>query len=483
MKNFLKAFAFIAGLILFLSACDEYNELTAPGPVDTGSADFSSFVTIGNTVTAGYQSGSLYQSAQQYSYGKLIADVMGISFSQPLVADPGTRGRLEVESLDPFTLYTNPNQGAPLNLNYPAPYNNLGIPGAFAYDVLNATNSTDNFTNVYGGVPNPMFDLILRNSALQLGTQIQQAAALSPTFIILWIGWNDVLGFATSGGTSPNAPTDQNTFNALYNGIGATLAANIANCEYVVGNIPNIQTLPFFTTVGPQMALGIPWSQLALLAVPGLFYQEHGNTGMSTVFTDSLALLTGGSLVTLRGSSYAALVGTPSGKFYVDYEFPALPPGIDTTQAFGVHPQNPWPDALILDPGEITTATTAVTNYNNIIANLATSAGYGLADFYSLFNSIRATDFTGGTVINGIAFTTMFVTGGMFSLDGVHPTSQGQAIIANQFIVAINDAFDANLPLIDVSTIPGSLNFMGKISFDKYGYAIFPKGAFDHLLF
>jgi lysophospholipase L1-like esterase len=481
MKKILKTFAFIASVVLILSACDEYNELTAP-PVDSGNADFSSFVTIGNSLTAGYQSSSLYKSAQQYSYGKLIADVMGVSFEQPLVGDPGTEGRLEIQSLSPFSLSANPNAGAPLNLSHPAPYNNLGVPGAFMFDVLNATNQNDCFTALFAGTPNPMFDLILRNSALGIGSQFLQAQALNPTFVTLWIGNNDVLGFATSGGTSPPAPTDVPTFTALYGGTGAAIAS--LGADVVVGNIPDVSTIAFFTTVGPQMALLVPWSQLALLGVPGLFYQEHGNTGPSTtVFADSLTLLTGGVLVTLTGSTYASLVGTPTGKFYRDFGFPGLPPGIDTTQAFGVHPQNPWPDALILDPGEMVTATTTVDAYNAVIANVAGANDFGLVDFNTFFKSIRANDFTGGTVINGISFTTMFVTGGLFSLDGVHPTSQGQAIIANSFIDEINSKFSASLPLINVSTIPGSLTLTGKVSLDKKGYAIFPKDAFDHLLF
>jgi phospholipase/lecithinase/hemolysin len=481
MKKILKTIAFIAGVVLILSACDDYNKLTAP-TVDTGNANFSRFVTIGNSLTAGYLSGSLFETAQKYSYGKLIANQLGTSFEQPLVGDPGTGGRLEIESLSPFTLSTNPNAGAPLNLTYPAPYNNLGVPGAFVYDVLNATNSSNNFTAVFAGVPNPMFDLILRNSALNIGTQFQQAAALDPTFVTLWIGNNDVLGFATSGGTKPAAPTDVPTFTALYTATGGAIAS--LGAQVVVGNIPDVASIPFFTTVGPQMALGVPWSQLALLGVPGLFYQEHGNTGPSmTVFADSLTLLTGGVLVTLKGSSYASLVGTPTGKFYTDFGFPGLPPGIDTTQAFGVHPQNPWPDALILDPGEIITAKSTVDAYNGVISSVADANGFGLVDFNTFFKGIRASDFAGGTVIDGITFKTFYVSGGLFSLDGVHPTSQGQAIMANEFIKVINSKFSANIPLVNVAEIPGSLNFTGKISFDKKGYAIFSKDAFDHLLF
>jgi len=446
MKKIFKTFAFIAGVVLILSACDEYNELTAPPPADAGNADFSRFVTIGNSLTAGYQSSSLYKTAQEYSYGKLIANVMEVSFAQPLVDDPGTGGRLEIESLSPFTLFTNPTFGSPLKINHPAPYNNLGVPGAFLFDVLNATNSTDCFTALFAGVENPMFDLILRNSALGIGSQFLQAQALNPTFVTLWIGNNDVLGFATSGGTSP------------------------AGADVVIGNIPDVSTIAFFTTVGPQMYLA---------GVPGLVYQQHDEFGPGTGQIDDTGLLTGVVLITLRGSSYAGLIGQPTGQFYRDFGFPALPPGIDTTQAFGVTSANPWPNALILDPDEIATATATVDAYNTVIAATANTNGFGLVDFNAYFKTI----FNNGIVINGITFATTFVEGGLFSLDGVHPTSQGQAIIANEFIKVVNSNFSANLPLIDVSTIPGSLTLTRKVSLDKNGYAIFSNDAFDHLLF
>ena len=98
-------------------------------------------------------------------------------------------------------------------------------------------------------------------------------------------------------------------------------------------------------------------------------------------------------------------------------------------------------------------------------------------------NQIRANDFTGGTEINGVVFRTTYVLGGLFSLDGVHPSNQGQAVMGNEFIKAINTKFGATIPLIDVSSIPGSLVFAKGVSFDKYGYPNFTTGAFDHLFF
>lgn len=478
MKKLLFVFAALISLSLFFNGCVDESDLTAPEPLNgkSGSADLTKYVAIGNSLTAGYQSGTLFYSAQIYAFPYLIAQQAGVEITGLKVSDPGLGGRLEIKSLSPFTLYTNPSAGSPMNLTYPAPFQNLGIPGALTYDVLFATNKDNCASAVFGGVPNPYFDLVLRNSALNAGTQLQQALAQDPTLITLWIGNNDVLGYATSGGTSPSAPTSATQFQQLFGGICNGIAQ--AGKQAVVANIPNVSAIPFFTTVGPQIAIGTPWSQLAPSGVVGLVYQKSGG---AIGVADSLSLLTGTNLVTLRGSSYAPLLGQPTGKFYRDNGIP-VPGTVDTTKPFGFHPQNPWPNALILDSDEIQIANQAVTDYNNIIAATAANFGFAVVDINSVFNQIRANDFTGGTVYNGVTFRTTFVTGGLFSLDGVHPTNQGQAIIANEFLKVINSKYNAQFPLIDVSTIPGSLIFSGKINYQN-GYPILPPEIFEHLLF
>ncbi len=174
------------------------------------------------------------------------------------------------------------------------------------------------------------------------------------------------------------------------------------------------------------------------------------------------------------------LIGTSTGILYRG--LPQLPAGIDTTQPFGFHPQNPWPNSLILDPTEINIAQTAVTGYNAVIQNVANTFGFVLADMNALFNTIRQADFTGGYKVDGMTFKTTYVTGGLFSLDGVHPTSQGHAIIANEFIKAINTNFNANIPKINIATIPSSIQLVGKVSYIN-GYPQIDPKAFDHLLY
>lgn len=478
MKKLFALFVLSVSFFLVFNACEDRSDLTAPPSLGgkSGDADLTKMVSLGNSLTAGYQNGTLYISASQYAYPYLIAKQAGVEMSGVAISDPGLGGRMEIKSLSPFTLFTNTKTGAVMNSNFPQPFQNLGVPGALAYDVLQATSST-NCASGLAGSPNQFFDIILRNGATGTKTPIQLALEQNPTFITLWIGNNDVLGYATSGGVSPSAPTTVANFQTFFNGIASAITSAGKQGKGVVANIPSVTAIPFFTTVGPQIALTTPWTQLRPTGVTGLVYQR----GTGVAVADSSSLLLGRNLVTLRGSSYAPLLGRPTGRYYRDLNI-SVPAGFDTTKPFGFHPQNPWPNALILDSLEIITASTAINNFNNIISNFANSVNFGLVDVNKLFRDIRQNDLTGGTAFNGRVFTTTYVTGGLFSLDGVHPTNQGQGIIANEFIKVINQKFNAKFPLIDVSAIPGSLLFSGKINY-KNGYPIIPIEVFNRLLF
>jgi hypothetical protein len=482
MKKILGTIFIITFVALLITGCQDRSNLTAPTPQSpkSGTADFTRFVTIGNSITAGYQSSALYQDAQIWGYGNQIAQVVNTPYVIPLMKDPGIGGQLQIHTLFPnLVLVQQPSLGqeAALNIGYQGVYNNLGVPGALLYDILHATSSTTCASYVFGNppTPNPFFDLILRNSVLNLGSQFQQAKVLHPTFVTCWIGNNDVLGYATSGGVSPADPTPTGNFQALYAQLGDSLSSLGSNV--VVANIPYVTTIPFFTTVGPLLARGTPWTAHG---IPGLFYQAHGNTGPDqTHMADSVHLASLQVLITLTGQNYTSLLGTPTGKWYKDNHYPALPPGIDTTKPFGFYPTNPWPDALILDADEITNAKSTTDSYNATISAVATAKGFGLVDINAVFNNIFLKSVTqDGTVYNGVTFTAFFITGGLFSLDGVHPSSQGQGLIANEFLKVINAKYGSNYPLINLSTIPGSLNFgkrnlTGNFKFDVYNWKSF----------
>ncbi|MEJ2544391.1 MAG: hypothetical protein P8Y99_10025, partial [Calditrichaceae bacterium] len=124
--------------LLFVSCSLEEPDLTKT-PTKTGTQDFSKYVAIGNSLTAGYQSGSLVEEHQQYSYPNLIAQQLDIDdFQQPTISWPGLPNIMTLESVT-GVLGTASGTGAPTNLTLARPYDNMGIPGIVLADVNNAT--------------------------------------------------------------------------------------------------------------------------------------------------------------------------------------------------------------------------------------------------------------------------------------------------------------------------------------------------------
>ena len=60
-----------------------------------------------------------------------------------------------------------------------------------------------------------------------------------------------------------------------------------------------------------------------------------------------------------------------------------------------------------------------------------------------------------GILFDGVKYTATFVTGGTFSLDGVHLTGRGYALIANEFMKEINKKYKSTLPMVNVNSYQG----------------------------
>lgn len=457
--------------LFMLFACEDRTELTAPAKVNTGNVDFSRFVSIGNSLTHGVQSDAVFETAQKYSFGKQIANQVGTEYEQSIISDPGSGGRLEIKSISPFSISANPNRGVPTNLSYQAPYNNLGVSWAFLYDALNAKDSLSCFTAQFGS-PNPLFNVVLRG----LGTQFQQAKMQKPTMLTFWLGNNDILLYATRGGTLPFTPVQ--TFAFLYKQVMDSLETlkNQFGTKVIVANIPSVTSIPFFTTVGPAVGAALKNIQSQNSAVKGLVYQTTNEPYIGIATPEQL--LTGKVLLTLDASAAAKLIGDKTGAFYSLFGIP-VPPNVNTAFPFGLTPENPWPNKFILDVGEISNITNTTAAYNATISSLVSAKGFVLVDVNAFLNNIASNGFHS----NGMTFTSKYVEGGLFSLDGIHPTSQGYAIIANLFIETINKTYNAEIPKINVSTVPGSLSLAKKVIFDKYGIPNLQPGALTNLFY
>ena len=94
MKKF---FALIPVLGLLLTACSDDDDATTttpePDPIvfTAGSANFSNYVAIGNSLTAGFSDNALFIAGQEASFPNMLASnfelVGGGTFSIPFMAD------------------------------------------------------------------------------------------------------------------------------------------------------------------------------------------------------------------------------------------------------------------------------------------------------------------------------------------------------------------------------------------------------------
>jgi hypothetical protein len=107
---------------------------------------------------------------------------------------------------------------------------------------------------------------------------------------------------------------------------------------------------------------------------------------------------------------------------------------------------NPIPDAAVLDATEVAQVIFYTNQFNNKLRSAANIKGLAIVESDVAFNQIIQNN-----SIDGVSVNTAFISGGLFSLDGIHLTPKGYAIVANQFIKAINAKYEAKIPLIDIN--------------------------------
>src|SRR5690554_5728893 len=504
MKNIFK-YTFAVLAVGFVSCEPEFdNPVTDDGFYTSGSANFSKYVAVGNSLTAGYADGALYITGQNYSYPNLMADkftfVGGGEFTQPLMNDnlgglllggqqitenrfvlavgaDGNPGPVRLEG-NPTTEVTNKLSG---------PFNNMGVPGAKSFHL--SAPGYGNLAGVPAQVANPYF---ARFASSDNATVIGDAAAQNPTFFSLWIGNNDILGYATSGGSGVDQTgnldpstyggddiTDPNVFAQVYSQQVNALVGE-RGAKGVLINIPEITSIPYFTTV-PANAIPLDAATAAQL-----------NANLAAYNTQVLPALAGMGLITpeeaaLRiinfsaGQNYpimtdddltditAILLGPP-------FNLPAQTAGLlgqlrqvkaddlivlTASSVLGTTPDPnnpqgivgvtiPLSDQLVLSMTEQARVKNATTAYNSTIQGLASSKGLAYVDVRDAL--LRLAD--GGIPFDGGLLTSEFVTGGVFSLDGIHPTPRGYAYITNLILQSVNNMYDATIPTVHVGDYP-----------------------------
>ena len=400
---------------LALAGCSKIGAINAP-VVTSGTANFSSYVAMGTSVSAGFESAGLVDRHQTHGFSYLFAQQVGTKFTIPSVNGDGIPPLLRVVSISPLVI-SNAGRvlGSPTNIAQTSAYNDMGVPGALLID---ATDST------YYDAPSAyhpdvtMFNIIQRNR----GNIIDQVASLNPTFVSFEYGGNDALGPASLGGTIP--PADPATFAALLDLTLTALQAKCPNAKVAIFTVPDVTSLPFFTTF-PPVVLGADGNPVLIGGAPiPLIGTEGGSPG-------PLGL---GDLVLLSaGDSLAAGTGFPLGTFSYLSGLPGN--------------GRPLPNSMVLSSVETIATSAAITSYNDAIATEASARGFALVDLHALLEQGATTGFS----YQGSTYTSDFVSGGLFSLDGVHPTDLSYGIICNAMIDAVDRTFGSSIPHVNLS--------------------------------
>ena len=440
MKNF-KNYTYILLAAALITACKPVIQVPAPS---AGSADFTRYISVGNSLTAGYADGGLYLAGQLNSYPSIIAAQMqtiggASSFTQPLWSDAQASGT-GYQKLTGFTstgspiltavaatavrgTVTIPGVGTfPMFTKYTGNIDNYGVPGIKLNDIDNG---------FYGNVNGYFERMLPGNSPSNTTTYLDFVTAKPFTFFTNWLGNNDALAYATSGGAG-DVLTDKAVFQTKYTTLINRLTATGA--KGACATVPDVTTIPYFTTVTVGAILASV--QAANPAVQNIYIAKKNTTNPAD-------------------NTYGAIGVAATSADLIVLTFPTSLIGSTTagvgTYPYGLDPRNPIENKYVLDANEVAIVKDYVNSYNNTIKSVATSKGLALYDAAAYLTELKAT----GKIVNGVSLSSNYISGGIFSLDGVHLTPRGYAIVATLFINAINAQYGSTIPIPNVSAYSG----------------------------
>jgi len=446
---------FLLAMVSVFFACN--TKVDAP-VLSEGEADLSKIVAIGGDYLAGYEHGALSREGQQHSIPALFAQqtneiylqsgALGSvrTFKQPLMPlgqgfgfnsnkwesefiSPVTLGyKVDckgVESLSPLKNQLNLTaQSAGMQQLVDGGYQNLAIPSAKMADITDP-----NFGLTYAqGNSNPFYGKIASDPGTS--TVLQDALNLSPTFSLIWLGMEDIFGYASVGGFNKTIPSSTQ-FSADLDIMLAPLTS--AGGKGAIANIPDLTSFPFYTLVA--------WNRAELDKNKADSLNDQYKLGGITHIDFKVG----------NNGFVLGDVSQPSGiRQMVAGEFITLKVPLDSMRCFlyGLL-VNIIHDRYALDASEVQIINTAISEYNAVIKQKAEQYGLALVDMNTYFKTIQS-----GVNWNGVAFDSEFVSGGFFSLDGYHPNQNGYGLLTNEFIKAINAEYNAVIP---TTTCPGCI--------------------------
>jgi len=451
-----RLYIFGAAALLF-SACKPTVNITTPPTA--GQVNFTNYLAVGSAYTAGFADSSLTVSGQLNSYPERLFEQfqrVGSTgpFVQPLL--PGDYGYPNPKFILGTKTYCDGTTSlGPVTFSLPldsagsyhftstinnGQINNIAVPGirvadypvvgyAAAAALLHAPYAARFYNNP---MSRPLDELYYR------------VYNLHPTVFTVWLGMDDVLGYALAGGVGDGTGLAQppganfynqtdiipyGVFNSAYDSI-ITAVTSISSSGALM-NIPDVTMFPFFTTV-PANGL-ILRTQAEVDALTSL-YRGSAPDKVFQIGANYFVIQDQNNLVRQAVPGELILLSIPQ----------------DSLRCYGWGSTVPIPNKYVLTTDELQKIRNATSSYNAYIQQECSLRKLAYVDMYGFMKSL-----TTGISYNGINYTTSYVAGGAFSLDGVHLTPRGYALVANQVITTINTFYQSTLPLTDVNKYPG----------------------------
>ena len=405
------------GLTLGIGACD-HDQLNRPFGNVAIDPLFERYVSMGNSITAGFQSGGIDSSVQMQAYPVLLARAMRSPVFAPTMRFPGcppqytnvfTQARVTPPGFPASTSTSCFLRASP---RLPPPYvSNTAVPGAAVidvYDNLDSESSANALTTfILGGL-----------------TQVQMAGRGDPTFVSIWIGNNDVLG-AVLDLTNSGDPTQITAAAAFTQRYAAMMDSvdELGPAGGILIGVANVTAIPYVTPGATYFAIKnglVPGAP----PLPPTF----------TVSTNCAPIATG--IPGARGDS--VLVPFPYGGALLAAAAAGAATNLDCADSV----------AAVIVPSELVRLVTAVAAYNGAIQAEATARGWAYLNPNPTLDSLRAIPTQVAPFPNFGAACSASPFGLAFSCDAVHPSSATHRLIARKIAAAINTEYGTNIPPI-----------------------------------
>lgn len=408
-----------------------------PDP-DKGTIDVSNYVALGSSMTAGYSNGALYYDAQQNSYANILAEqfklIGGGEFKIPNVAQssigmgnannaPSILGnRTDCQgtvSLGPVKIATQGDASVFTNIySNQGSFNNMAVPDVKVIDME------------INGYSNPFYQRMASSASSSI---LLDAVSKNPTFFSVNLGLQDVLKYTLKGAASDSITPISGVigvgFEASINNVIDKLMAN--GSKGVIANIPSIKTMAYFNTIA--------WNALKLDATTATNLSNFYANLDSTKFYEG----DNGFIIMDSNNPFLGFRQAVAGEYIL------LNVPLDSIKCHKWGSLIPIPDRYSLTLTEIDAIENTINDYNVILKNIAASKGLAFVDVNSFFSKVKS-----GFIYNGVTVNAVFVSGGAYSLDGLNLTARGNALLANEFIKAINSKYQSTIPEVDAMKYP-----------------------------